>query len=172
MAPKLGAMGKFTMTHDLACDPDRFWTLFFDRDFNVKLFATLEFPEWHIVEQREEEKEIVRIVRAIPKMEAPAPVAKMLGDRFGYREEGHFDRASKIYKFVIEPSAMKEKLRNEGTVRCEPAGPGKSKRIVDITAEAKVFGIGGLIESSFEKSYRTGWGKSAEFFNRWVEEHP
>jgi hypothetical protein len=165
-------MAKFTMTHDLDCDCDRFWQLFLhEKDFNETLFKELEFPEWKLVEQRDEPDEIVRIVKATPKMEAPAAVAKLLGDRFGYREEGRFEKKTKIYRFVIEPTTMKEKLRNEGVVRCEPRGEGKSRRVVDITAEAKVFGIGGVIESSFEKSYRTGWGKSAEFINRWVKEH-
>ena len=67
---------------------------------------------------------------------------------------------------------MTEKLRNEGTVKCEPRGDGKSTRVVEIIAEAKVFGLGGMIESSFEKSFRTGWQKSAEFINKWVKDHP
>ncbi len=166
-------MGKFTMTHDLDCDVDKFWHLFlYENDFNEKLFKELEFPEWKLVEQREEGNIVHRVVKAIPKMDAPAAVAKLLGDKFGYRETGKYDKSTKTYTFVIEPSVMTEKLRNEGVVRCEPRGEGKSKRVVDITAEAKVFGIGGMIESSFEKSYRTGWGKSAEFINRWVKEHP
>ncbi len=48
-------MGKFTMTHDLDCDVDKFWHLFlYENDFNEKLFKELEFPEWKLVEQREE----------------------------------------------------------------------------------------------------------------------
>jgi hypothetical protein len=166
-------MAKFTMTHDLDCDPDKFWQLFLhEKEFNQKLFKELEFPEWELLEQTEGDKEIKRVVKAVPKMDMPSAVAKLLGDRFGYTERGTFDKTAKTYKFAIEASTMKDKLKNEGFVRCEPAGEGKSRRIVDITAEAKVFGIGGMIESSFEKSYRTGWGHSAAFINRWVKEHP
>ena len=105
-------------------------------------------------------------------MEAPAAVAKLLGSSFGYDEVGTFDKATKTHKFVIKPNVMTEKLRNEGTVKCEPRGDGKSTRIVEIIAEAKVFGVGGMIESSFEKSFRTGWQKSADFINKWVKDHP
>ena len=105
-------------------------------------------------------------------MEAPAAVAKLLGSSFGYDEEGRFDKATKTHKFIIKPNVMTEKLRNEGTVKCEPRGEGKSTRVVEIIAEAKVFGLGGMIESSFEKSFRTGWQKSAEFINKWVKDHP
>ncbi|HEY8079084.1 MAG TPA: DUF2505 family protein [Labilithrix sp.] len=165
-------MGKFTMTHDLDCDVEKFWDLFLNgKEFNEKLFAALEFPEWKLVDQHEEGDVIVRTVKATPKMEAPAAVVKILGDRFGYTEHGRYDKKTKIYKFDIETTAMKDKLKNGGVVRCEANGEGKSKRIVDITAEAKVFGLGGVIESSFEKSYRSGWGKSAEFINEWVKKH-
>jgi hypothetical protein len=166
-------MAKFTMNHDLDCDVDKFWQLFlFEEGFNDKLFKELEFPEWKLLEQKEEGNIIHRVVKAVPKMDAPGPVAKLLGDKFGYTERGKYDKTTKIYTFVIETSAMKEKLKNEGKVVCEPRGEGKSRRVVDILAEAKVFGVGGMIESSFEKSYRSGWGKSAEFINRWVKEHP
>lgn len=166
-------MAKFTMSHDLDCTPERFWDLFlYGGDFNEKLFASLEFPEWKLLEQKEEDGIVLRTVKAVPKMDAPAAVVKLLGDKFGYVEHGRFDKKTNIYTFKIETSTMKDKLRNEGVVKCEKVGEGKSRRVVDITAEAKVFGVGGMIESSFEKSYRTGWGKSAEFINRWVKEHP
>ena len=136
-------MPTFTMRHELDCDCDRFWKLFFEPDFNTALFKALEFPAWKLVESRETDKEIIRNVKATPKMEAPAAVAKLLGSSFGYDEEGRYDKASKTFKFVIKTNVMTEKLRNEGTVKCEPRGEGKATRVVEIIAEAKVFGIGG-----------------------------
>jgi hypothetical protein len=165
-------MATFTMRHELDCDCDRFWKLFFDREYNEKLFKALEFPEWKLIEDKETDTEIIRIVKAMPKPEAPAAVQKLLGSRFGYDEEGHFNKATKTHSFVIKPNVLGDKLRNEGTVKCEPRGEGKSTRVVTITLEAKVFGLGGMIESSFEKSFRTGWQKSADFLNRWVKENP
>ena len=165
-------MGTFTMRHELDCDCDRFWKLFFDKEFNVALFKALEFPEWKLIDDKETDTEIIRTVKATPKMEAPAAVVKLLGSSFGYDEEGRFNKATKTHKFVIKTNVMTEKLKNEGTVKCEPRGEGKSLRVVEIIAEAKVFGLGGVIESSFEKSFKTGWQKSADFINKWVKEHP
>ena len=160
------------MRHDLDCDCDTFWKLFWELDFNEQLFKALEYPAWKLVDTKETDKEIIRTVKATPKMEAPGPVAKLLGSSFGYDEEGRFDKATKTHKFIITPNVLAGKLRNEGTVKCEPRGEGKSTRIVEIIAEAKVFGLGGMIESSFEKSFRTGWQKSADFINKWVKDHP
>ena len=165
-------MATFTMRHELECTPEVFWKLFFEKDFNEQLFKALEFPEWKLIETKETDKEIIRIVKATPKMEAPAAVRKLLGSKFGYDEEGRYDKASKTHKFIIKPNVLTEKLRNEGTVNCEPRGEGKSTRVVTIIAEAKVFGLGGMIESSFEKSFRVGWQQSADFINKWVKDHP
>lgn len=168
----LGPMATFTMKHELACDCERFWKLFFDADFNVALYKALEFPEWTLLDSKETDTEVVRSFRARPKMVAPAAVVKLLGSSFGYSEVSRFDKATKTIKFVIKTNTLTDKLRNEGTVKCEPRGAGKSLRVVEITAEAKVFGVGGMIESAFEKSFRSGWQQSAEFTNRWVTDHP
>jgi hypothetical protein len=46
------------------------------------------------------------------------------------------------------------------------------RRVAEILIEAKVFAVGGLIESSAEKQLRDGWDKSAVFMNRWLEKNP
>ena len=158
-------MTTFTMRHDIDCSPDRFWELFFDNDLQKRIFDELGFPKWEVVETKETDAEIVRIVKAVPKLDAPAPVAKLLGSNFGYTEEGRFDRASKVFRFVIKPTTLAEKLRNEGSVRVEPKPDGTCTRVVDVIAEAKIFGVGGMMEKMTEKSFRDGWGKSADVFN-------
>lgn len=164
-------MARFTLTHDIDCDVDRFWTLFWDRDVSAKTFAHLGFPRWEIVDQHETDTSIVRVVEAVPKLDMPGPVAKVLGPGFGYTERGRFDKASRVFSFVIEPSTLKGKLLNEGTVRAEPNGD-KTRRVVEVVAEAKVFGIGKMLESMTEKSFREGWGKGAEFLNDHLRKNP
>ena len=165
-------MSTFTMRHELDCSPEHFWKLFFEPEFNEQLFKALEFPTWKLLETKETDTQIIRTVKATPKMDAPAAVVKLLGSSFGYDEVTTFDKASKTTTFVIKTNVMTDKLKNEGTVACEPRGEGKSTRVVTIVAEAKVFGLGGMIESSFEKSFRTGWQNSANFINKWVKDHP
>ena len=165
-------MTTFTMTHDIDCDPDRFWELFFDREMNTALFKAIGFPEWNIVDQKDTDKEIVRTIKATPKMELPGAVQKLIGPSFGYEEIGRFDKEKKIFRFVITPTAMANKVKNEGWVKCEAKGPGKCTRVAEMVAEAKVFGIGGMIESSVEKGNKQGWADSAKFINEWIKTHP
>jgi hypothetical protein len=162
-------MGKFTVTHEINCNADTFWKVFFDKTFNEELFRkALGFPEYSILEQRETDKETFRKVSGQPKMDLPGPVAKLFGSGFRYTEEGRLDKATQIWSWKMTPSTLAEKLRNEGTMRIEPIGDSKVRRIASMEIEAKVFGVGGLIESSSEKQLRSGWDQSAVFMNKWI----
>lgn len=162
-------MGKFTVSHVINCDADTFWKLFLDRDFNVEMYKkALGFPRFDIIDQRETDTEILRKVVGEPKMEMPGPVAKLMGSSFSYTEEGRLNKATKVWTWKMTPSTLADKVRQEGTLRVEPAGEGKVRRVADLVIEAKVFGIGGLIESSAEKQLRQGWDESAVFFNNWI----
>lgn len=163
-------MGKFTITHEIQCNAEIFWKTFFDKDFNVKLYKeVLGFPEFNIVEQRETESGLVRKISGVPKMELPGPIAKLLGSGFRYTEDGTFDKAKGLWRWKLTPSTLADKTRNEGSMRIEPIGDTKVRRIADLEIEAKIFGVGGLMESTFEKQLREGWDKSAVYMNTWVK---
>ena len=165
-------MPTFTMNHEIRCNAERFWQVFFDREFNDKLYKEgLEFPEFSIVDQKETDTEITRKVAGMPKMNMPAPVAKVLGSGFKYVEDGTFDRSKRIWRWKMTPSKLADKLRNEGNLRVDALGDDKVRRVAELTIEAKIFGVGGLIESSAEKQLREGWDKSAAFMNKWLETH-
>jgi uncharacterized protein DUF2505 len=166
-------MKKFTLRHEINCNAEQFWKVFFDKDFNHTLFREeLQFPEYETLEQSENDSEIRRRVRGVPKMNMPGPVKKLLGDRFGYEEEGTFDRKSGVWRWKMKANTMTDKLRNEGTVKVEPIDDKKCRRIAEIEMEAKVFGLGGVIESSSESEMRRGWETSAVFMNKWLKDHP
>ena len=60
-------MTKFTLTHEIDCDPETFWKVFFDKDFNVQLYkGPLGFPDFEILEQNDTETTISRKVAAQP----------------------------------------------------------------------------------------------------------
>ncbi|HTJ85062.1 MAG TPA: DUF2505 family protein [Polyangiaceae bacterium] len=165
-------MPTFTLTHEIQCDEETFWKLFLDKEFNEALYrGALEFPEWNVEEQTETEHEIKRRTKGRPKLKnIPGPVAKILGDSFGYVETGAMDKAKKVWKYKLTPSTMAEKIKQEGTLRIEKAGDKKVKRFVELTIEAKVFGIGGMLESTTEKQLREGWETSAVFMNKWIND--
>lgn len=163
-------MPTFKVTHEINCNAETFWKIFFDKEFNEKLYLQgLGFPEFKVVDQTETDTQITRKCAGSPKLDMPGPVMKLLGNGFRYTEVGTFDKGTKIWKWKMTPSTMADKLRQEGTLKIEPIGDTKVRRVAELINEAKVFGIGGLLESSAEKSLRDGWDKSAVYMNKWLE---
>jgi hypothetical protein len=160
-------MGKFTVVHEINCNVDTFWQTFFDKEFNEKLYREgLGFPEFSVLEQRETDTQIIRRAAGQPKMNMPGPVMKLLGNNFRYTEDGTFDKASKQWKWKMTPSTLADKMRQEGSLRVEPLGDNKVRRVAEMVIEAKIFGVGGLMESAAEKGLREGWDQSAVYMNK------
>ncbi len=153
------------MNHDIEASEEKFWKMFLDGALTEQLFKELGFPKWKLIESRDSGDEVYREIEGVPKMEVPGAVAKVFGPGFGYLEKGTFDKKTRTYRFKMKMNTMTDKLRLEGTVRSEPAGENKCRRVVEIIAEAKVFGIGGIIEGVLEKSFRDGWLQSAQWFS-------
>jgi hypothetical protein len=159
-------MRKATATSEFPCDVDTFWKVFMDKDYNRAFYLEeLGFPQLEVLEQTE----TTRRLRAVPKMNMPGPVMKILGDSFGYEEVGTLDRSKSEWRWKMIPNTMSDKLRTDGVVRVEAAGEGRCRRIDEVSVEAKIFGIGGLIESSAEKEVKSAWAKEATFMKRWLE---
>jgi hypothetical protein len=164
-------MNRFTITHELNCNVEMFWKTFFDGTFNHRMYLEgLQFPEFKILEQKETDSQITRRAAGKPKLNMPGPIMKLLGDSFRYTEEGTFDKATRVWRWKMTPSAMADKLKQEGVMRVEAAGD-RCRRVAELTVECKVFGLGGLMESSAEKQLREGWDASAVFIGRWLAEH-
>jgi hypothetical protein len=164
-------MIKMTLTHEINCDVDTFWRLFFDQEFNDALYKTvLGFTKYEVVESKDSDTQRTRKVSAIPKVNLPGPVAKLLGPGFGYIEDGVWDKNSKVWTWTMTTNQLSDKLKQSGSMRVESVGDGKCKRIADLFGEAKVFGLGSMIESAVEKELRAGWDKSADFMNKWLRE--
>ena len=165
-------MRTLKLNHVIKCSPERFWEVFFDQEFNKWLYTqALSFNEFTILEQSEGPN-VRRKVRGSPKVDLPGPIRKLVGDRFGYEETGTFNPSTKTWTWKMRPNAMADKMRMEGVVRVEAAGDGQCRRIADITIEAKIFGLGKMIEGTSEKEMTDGWNDSAVAMNKWIADHP
>jgi hypothetical protein len=158
----------------LPCDCDTFWRLFLDEGYIRALFMDeLKFKELTILERTDSSRKI----RAVPSMNLPAVLEKLVGDSFAYEEHGTLDRAKNEWTWrMVQPhkpdgKAKKELDATHGTIRVAPAGEGKCQRTDETQVEGKVFGLGGIIESTVEKEMRSVWTKEIAFLTRWLETH-
>lgn len=158
-------MRKATSTTTFDCDVETFWKTFLSEEYNRKFYLEeLKFRAFDVVSQTETERHL----RVVPTLNMPKPVMKVLGDSFGYEEEGRLDKATNTWHWKMIPNTMAEKLKTSGTVKVEAAGEGKCRRTDEVTLEAKIFGVGGLIESSTEKEVRAAWDAEAVFMKRYL----
>jgi hypothetical protein len=161
-------MRKVTAEHEVACSSDKFWELFFGKEFNDELYLkVLQCSSFEILEQ----SDTARRLLVSPKVNMPKAVMKLMGDSFSYEERGTFDPDKGIWSYEVLPNALKGKLTNNGTVRCVSLGEGRCKRVDEMKVEAKVFGLGSIIEGSTEKEVLGAWDHAAVFMNDWIKKN-
>jgi len=158
----------------LPCTPETFWAAFLDESCLTALYLEeLEYRAFAIIEIGDTSRKL----RIVPKMKLPAPVARLIGESFAYEDHGTLDRARNEWTWrMVQPANLdpKSKPRKDvvtmhGTVRVEATGDGHCRRTDNFSIEAKIFGLGGLIESSIEKELRSARAKEYAFLSRWVE---
>jgi Protein of unknown function (DUF2505) len=166
-------MQSVRIQHEFDCSEDTLWQLsFFDEDFNRRLYLeTLRFPVWKVLEQKVTDATLTRRVEIHPLVEnLPAPVKKLMGDRFAYVEEGTLDRIAKRYKFRVTPSTMADKTRIAGELFMESLGEKKVRRIVEFSVEVKVFVVGSVVEQKTIEDTKASYDKSAAFTRAYLKE--
>jgi hypothetical protein len=158
----------------LPCAPETFWATFLNESYLEALYLDeLGYRAFAVIEIGETSRKL----RIVPKMKLPAPVAKLIGDSFAFEDHGTLDRAEGEWTWrMVQPAnldsktkARKDVVMMHGTVRIEASSEGHCRRTDEFTIEAKIFGLGGLIESSIEKELLSARTKEYAFLMRWLE---
>jgi hypothetical protein len=168
-------MRTISETFVLPCDSATFWRTFVDERYIKALFMEeLKHKELTILELTDRSRK----VRAVPTMNVPGFIEKLVGG-FAYEEHGTLDPAKNEWTWrVHQPEktdgskAKKALVTTRGSVRLSDAGDGKTRRTNEVHVEAKVFAVGGIIESNVEKEMRSMWTKELAFLTRWLEKRP
>jgi hypothetical protein len=153
--------------HELPGPPERFWALYLDSGFQRELFVDgLGWEAPTITRLDEGELEIVRHLRAVPRVELPAALATIIKQAVGFTEEGRFDRAAQTFHLRHRTNVFGERLRLEGRFRVESRPGGRCARCGELEVEAKIPAIGGLVERAVELNMKKGWDQSARWLAR------
>jgi hypothetical protein len=137
------------------CSPETFWKVFLDERYTRALFLDeLRFNALDVLELTATSRKI----RVVPKV---------VGDSFASAEHGTLDRARNEWTWHMVP--RKEIIATRGKVRIEAAGDGQCRRSDEVVIQGKIFGLGGIIESTAEKEVRASSAKELAFLVRWLE---
>ncbi len=166
-------MSEVRIEHVYECSEETFWNkLFLDEEYNQRMFSeALKFPVWKVLKSEERENEVVREIDVVPRLgDLPTALKKVVGENVGYREQGVWDKTARRYRLSITPNKLGDKLAIKGELFTEPAGPGKCRRVYKGSVEAKIFGVGSMLEkrilADLEKSYEVG----ARFTNQFLKD--
>lgn len=128
----------------------------------------LSYSEFIITEIYETDREISSKWTAKPNWSLPGPVAKLLGSGFHYVAENHLDKQSKHLAVKLTTSVLADKLRLESSSMAKPIGDTRVIWTTDSVIDVKIFGVAGLIESTFDKQLRKEYDETAVFMNKWI----
>ncbi len=166
-------MRDFTLVQDIGASVDEHWRTFFDPAFERAIVAAMKFRHYEIVAHDDTATAIHRKTRAVPRLDAAATVARFFGSSFGYVEDGSFDKQAQIWRARTIPDTFSDRMHCDMVMELAPAETAStSRRTLRFHIEARVRGIGGMVESAFEKNLRTGWRDSAAFINDWLRRPP
>jgi len=150
----------------LDCSEQEFWDrIFGSEEFNRYLYEGLgfeyELQEWN-------PRTGYRRAKVWPTQQMPRAVARVLGERFSYVEEGTFDSLTERYHFVVIPSTIADRIRARGTLSIEAVSPLQCERRVTLEIGADVLGLGRLIETYFVATTREQYAKNAALVNDYL----
>jgi hypothetical protein len=156
--------------HRFDCSVNTFWErIFFDEEFNRGMYLKhLQFQDWKVIEQRETDAELIRLVSVTPKVgDLPGAIKSLIGDTLTYKEQGTYDKRNRHYRVTVVPSALADKISVTGDTWAEELTPTQCKRIFVASVTVKVFGVGGIIEkriiADLQLSYNAGAVFTADY---------
>ena len=159
-----------TVRHVLPLSAEDYWqTLYTSRPFIESLYtdglggSDLKISRWSV----HPDGGLERSLSFRPKMQAPAPVKKVLGDAFRCEEQGQFDPETATWRFQYISAALGKKLAIQGTQTAQdhPEGCEVTCRL---EVKVSIFGVGRLVEKTIASQFETDMRAQADFIRRWL----
>ncbi len=164
---------KFELVQEFPTDPETFWKVFFDEEYNTALFGTaLPIKERRLLELEETDQEIRRRVQVTPAEEVPAAIQKVIGGDMTYIEQTTWKKGSLEAPVHVELASerLRPKFHFDSMIRVEPTGSGVRRTLAG-EIKVKIPLMGGTIEKQVFKGIEENDRRAAEFMRKWLAEH-
>lgn len=160
----------FKFEHDFDIDPNGFWDLFFNEEFNVVLYRELKTKDRKVLVNKEENGIVKRDVKLTPERDIPSVFKSLVGD-MSYTERDVFDRAKSEMKVIIDPAFLRDRFQLNGLFTVRPLGEGRCHRVFEGDLKISVMLIGGKMEKFILDEMRVSYDTTAVVTRRWIADH-
>lgn len=116
-------------------------------------------------EVRREAPEWTMRAELVEKLNAPAAIRKIFGETNRFEEESRWPVGGEVIQVVVRPDRMRDKLSIQMLYRLEGLPDGSCRVTLEMDIQARIFGIGGLVEKMAAKEMPHAFSKDAAFFN-------
>jgi hypothetical protein len=158
----------YTIAHEFDCDADTFWKIFFDEEFQKDMFAVIGIKERTVHKFEEDDREIRREVKVVPKRDLPAAMKTLIKGDFGYVEHDVYHKGQNLMDVRIVPTLMSDRFDMKATFRVIPLGGQRVRREFTGTIKVSVPLLGGKIEKSVVEDMQKSYDDAATVMRRWV----
>jgi hypothetical protein len=159
----------YTIAHRFNCDPERFWKIFFDDQYQQEMYDEIGIKERAVLKFEEDEREIRRQVRVVPQRELPSVMKSLVKGDFGYVEHSVYHKGQNVMDVRIEPTMMKDRFTMGGTYRVVPEGDQRIRREFVGHIKVSVPLLGSQIEKLVVADVQKSYDAAARVTNRWIE---
>jgi hypothetical protein len=113
---------------------------------------------------------VVRRLRFIKPIEAPAAITKVVGSEVHIDQQSEFDARTQRWTYRLVPSIMSDRIDIRGVMHIEQSGTGIDQITVNALS-CRMFGLGALIEPFMARSTEEGHTDAAAFTRKYIAEH-
>jgi hypothetical protein len=161
---------KLSLVYGWDTTPEKFWALYFDPDFTLRLhLESLGSTSAEIVSQEGDlSSGLVRTLTYGQRPPMPGPVRKIFGEEVVTTEVSTFDPATSTATFTMTPGTMADKTHIEGAIAFA-VEDGKTVETFSLEAKVKIFGAGPIVERFIESQAREVQEKSVQFMRDLLE---
>jgi hypothetical protein len=161
-------MTEFSIVHEFEADPETFWRVFLDSEYNDALYRSVGVRREELSREDRGDEIVVRAHYASER-QLPAVVQSLLGGRnLGYQETIIFRKRNGAVEQVIEPTVLTGRIRFGGHITIETVAPGRLRRVYAGSIAIDLPLVGKRIEQSTVSEMQRTHEQAAQVTREWL----
>ena len=156
---------KVSTTEVFRCPVEKYFEEYFNPEGRHRRVVGAGGVSFTAKEVRREAPEWTMRAELVEKLNAPAAIRKLFGETNRFEEESRWVVGTRMIEVKVRPDRMRDKLSIQMRYQMESLADGTCRVTLEMDIQARIFGIGGLVEKMAAKEMPHAFSKDAAFFN-------